>query len=138
MKRPAWIVLALALAATRPVAAQEYTREDLRIPMAAAGPRGLEALLIRPAGGGPYPLALISHGAPRDGSARAGMTVNGLYRQAAEFARRGFAALIVMRRGYGTSGGQYAENSGPCANRDYLRTARTPAADLRARRQLRA
>ena len=115
-----------------PAAAQDYFREDLRIPMAAAGPRGLEALLVRPAGSGPYPLALISHGAPRDGSARAGMTANGLYRQANEFARRGFAALIVMRRGYGTSGGEYAENSGPCANRDYLRTARTSATDLRA------
>ena len=46
--------------------------------------------------------------------------------------RRGFAALIVMRRGYATSGGEYAENSGPCANRDYLRTARASASDLRA------
>ncbi len=100
--------------------------------MAAAGPRGLEALLIRPAGSGPYPLALLSHGAPRDGSDRAGMSANGLYRQGVEFARRGFASLIVMRRGYGTSGGSYAENSGPCANRDYLRTARTSATDLRA------
>ena len=93
---------------------------------------GLEALLIRPTGSGPNPLALISHGAPRDGTTRPGMSANGLYRQGIEFARRGFAALIVMRRGYGTSGGEYAENSGPCANRDYLRTARTSAADLRA------
>ncbi len=63
MRRAAW--LAIALAATRPTAAQDYTREELRIPMAAAGPRGLEALLVRPADRGPYPLALISHGAPR-------------------------------------------------------------------------
>ena len=114
MKRAAWVILALALAAARPAAAQDYIREELRIPMAAAGPRGLEALLIRPAGSGPYPLALISHGAPRDGSSRPGMSANRLYRQATEFARRGFAALIVMRRGYATSGGTYAENSGPC------------------------
>ena len=132
MRRAAWVILALALAATRPAAAQDYIREELRIPMVAAGPRGLEALLVRPSGSGPYPLALISHGAPRDGSVRAGMSANRLYRPATEFARRGFAALIVMRRGYGSSGGKYAENSGPCANRDYLRTARTSAADLRA------
>jgi hypothetical protein len=49
------------------------------------------------------------------------MSPYGSYRQAVEFARRGFAALIVMRRGYGNSGGEYAENSGPCGNRDYLR-----------------
>ena len=35
MKRAAWVILALALAATRPAAAQEYVREELRIPMAA-------------------------------------------------------------------------------------------------------
>lgn len=132
MSRAVWLALLLALAATRPAAAQDYVREQLRIPLPSAGSRGLEALLIRPAGDGAYPLALISHGAPRDGAARQAMTANGLYRQGIEFARRGFAALLVMRRGYGTSGGEYAENSGPCANRDYLRTARTSAADLRA------
>lgn len=132
MKRAAWLAIALALAATWPAAAQNYVREELRIPMQAAGPRGLEALLIRPAGGGPYPLALISHGSPRDAAARGAMSANGLYRQSIEFARRGFAALVVMRRGYATSGGDYAENSGPCDNRNYLRTAGTSAADLRA------
>lgn len=132
MNRAAWLVLLLALAAARPAIAQDYIREELRIPMPAAGPRGLEALLIRPAGSGPHPLALISHGAPRDAAARASMSANALYRQGIEFARRGFAALIVMRRGYATSGGAYAENSGPCANPDYLRTARASAVDLRA------
>lgn len=132
MRRAAWLAIALALAAMRPAAAQDYIREELRIPMPAAGPRGLEAVLIRPAGSGPFPLALLSHGAPRQGSDRAGMSANGLYRQGIEFARRGFASLIVMRRGFGTSGGGYAENSGPCANRDYLRSARESATDLRA------
>jgi predicted acyl esterase len=104
MRRAAWLVVVLAIAAMRPAAAQDYTREELRIPMPAAGPRGLEALLVRPAGNGPFPLALLSHGAPRQGSDRAGMSANGLYRKGVEFARRGFVSLIVMRRGYGTSG----------------------------------
>jgi len=60
------------------------------------------------------------------------MSPYGTYRQAIEFARRGFAALVVMRRGYGGSGGQYAENSGPCTRRDYLRSARASAEDLSA------
>lgn len=132
MTRAAWVMLALALAAARPAAAQDYIREELRIPMPSAGPRGLEALLVRPAGSGPWPLALISHGSPRDGGTRPAMSPNTLHRQGIEFARRGFASLIVMRRGYGTSDGAYAENSGPCANRNYLRTARQSATDLRA------
>ena len=41
MRRTAWLVIALALAATRPVAAQDYIREELRIPMPAAGVRGI-------------------------------------------------------------------------------------------------
>ena len=116
----------------QPAAADGFHREDLRIPMAAAEPAGLEAMLVRPSGSGRYPLALISHGAPRDPTARATMSPYGMYRQAIEFARRGFAALVVMRRGYGDSGGRYAESSGPCADRDYLRAARASAEDLRA------
>jgi len=124
-------IIALFTAAPA-AAADEFHREDLRIPMAAAGPRGLEAMLIRPSGTRRYPLALISHGAPRDGAAREGMTPNGFHAQAVEFARRGFAAVVVMRRGYGTSDGRYAENSGPCDRRNYLVAASASAADLRA------
>ena len=126
------IALAMTASANRTAAADEFYREDLRIPMAAAGPRGLEAMLVRPSGTRRYPLALISHGTPRDDSARASMTPAGFYRQAIEFARRGFAALVVMRRGYGASDGRYVENSGACAYRNYLVTAKTSAADLRA------
>jgi dienelactone hydrolase len=122
----------LIISVMTPAAADEFYREDLRIPMAAAGPRGLEAMLIRPSGSRRYPLALLSHGAPRDDAARPDMTPNGLYVQALELARRGFAALVVMRRGYGSSGGVYAENSGPCNHRDYLIAASASAADLRA------
>lgn len=60
MKRAAWLLLALALAATRPAVAQDYHWEDLRIPMPAAGPRGLEAMLIRPAEKQAYPLDPIA------------------------------------------------------------------------------
>lgn len=126
------IVLAITCAAAQSARADDFYREDLRIPMAAAGPRGLEAMLVRPSGTRRYPLALISHGAPRDESTRPGMSPYGLYSQAIEFARRGFAALVVMRRGYGTSGGDYAEYAGPCGRRNYLAAAKASASDLRA------
>ncbi len=115
----------------RAAAAEDFHHEDLRIPFAAAGPRGLEAMLIRPPAGRRYPLALISHGAPRDPAERKDMSPYRLYSQAMEFARRGFAALVVMRRGYGTSDGT-AENGGPCGQRNYLAEGRRSSEDLQA------
>lgn len=115
----------------RTAMAEDFHREDLRIPFAAAGPRGLEAMLIRPAAGRRYPLALISHGSPRDAAERREMSPYRLYAQAMEFARRGFAALVVMRRGYGTSDGA-PENGGPCGQRNYLAEARRSSEDLQA------
>jgi dienelactone hydrolase len=131
--RAALLALFIVSTTMQHAAATGFHREDLRIAMAGADPAGLEAMLLRPSGSGIFPLALMSHGAPRGGeAARAAMSPYRMYGQAIEFARRGFAALVVMRRGYGDSGGRYAENSGPCASRDYLRSARASAEDLRA------
>ncbi|MCG2645565.1 MULTISPECIES: alpha/beta hydrolase family protein [Bradyrhizobium] len=123
--------LGLTLAGTPARAAQFYT-EDLRIPMAEAGPQGLEAFLVRPAGTKRYPLALLSHGSPRSFEDRATMSAHKYYGIALEYARRGFAALIVMRRGYGTSPGGRVDSVGGCTNAAYLPAAAVAVADLRA------
>ena len=112
--------------------AQSLTREELRIPMAAAGSEGLEALLVRPAGSGRHPLMLINHGSPRNADARPDMEAGTYKAIADEFARRGFAALIVMRRGYASSGGNWAEAYGRCNDPDYTKAGRAAAADLTA------
>lgn len=131
-----WLCICFALAALtaspQASAGDGFYRESLRVPFPLAGPRGLEALLIRPEGTRRYPLALISHGAPREVSQRADMTPNRFYAQAIEFARRGFAALVVMRRGYGDSAGEYSESNGPCSSPDYLVSGKASAEDLRA------
>jgi dienelactone hydrolase len=121
--------LALSFA---PAFADGFRREELRIPMAAAGAQGLEALLVRPGEPGRYPLVLINHGSPRSAQDRPGMTPLAMLPQAMEFARRGWAVLAVMRRGYGASGGGWAEDYGPCSNPDYLAAARASVADLNA------
>lgn len=128
----ALLFVAALLCAASPARADELHREELRIPMAIAGARGLEAVLIRPAAPGRHPLALLTHGAPRDAAERPVMSANRSYPQAVEFARRGFAALSVMRRGYGTSDGSFAEAAGPCERRDYLGAGKASALDLRA------
>jgi dienelactone hydrolase len=112
--------------------AQLYVREPLRIPMREAGSRGLEALLVRPAAAGRYPLALVSHGSPRSAGDRPGMTPYGLLPQMMEFARRGWAAVAVMRRGFGDSGGGFAEDAGGCEGANYVAAERSAVADLRA------
>jgi dienelactone hydrolase len=52
--------------------------------------------------------------------------------QAIEFARRGWAAVVVMRRGYGGSDGNWAEGYGSCANPNYIAAGTASAADLKA------
>jgi len=129
---PLALVLSILAALSVPAGAQEYVRETLSLPMAEAGSKGLETLFIRPAEPAHYPLVIISHGAPRKPEDRPGMTPATYYNNALEFARRGFAVAIVMRRGYGASGGDLAEGSGPCQNPDYVRSGRTAAADIKA------
>jgi len=107
-----------------------FIQEPLRVLL----PRDLgtiEALLTRPRGPGHYPLALISHGSPRSGAERSLMRPSAMLPQALEFARRGWAALIVMRRGYGNSDGGWAETYGACSNPNYIAAGEAGAEDLR-------
>lgn len=121
-----FVFLSLAV----PASAQNYFREELRIPFAQAGAKGLQVILIRPNAAGRYPLAIISHGSPRNAAERMKMTPHSLLPQATEFARRGWAVAIVMRRGYGNSGGAYAEST-VCNSADYVTSGRNGAADIR-------
>ncbi|RAU23437.1 dienelactone hydrolase [Paramagnetospirillum kuznetsovii] len=92
----------------------------------------LDALVIRPDDSQRHPLAVINHGAPRNADDRAGMSPRSMRAQAREFARRGWAVVTFMRRGYGESEGDYAESSGNCASPDYVKSGRTSAEDIRA------
>jgi len=125
------LMLALICAGSAAYAADLYS-EELRIPMAEAGSRGLEAFLMRPAASGKYPLALISHGSPRDTDDRPGMAAQKYRTIAAEFARRGFAAVVVLRRGYGTSPGGRVDSYGRCSRPKYSEALAVAVADLQA------
>jgi dienelactone hydrolase len=111
--------------------AETYRTEELRLPMSEAGSRGLEALLVKPDGPGRFPLVVISHGSPRKPEDRPNMTPWSSYPMAVEFARRGFAAAVFMRRGYGTSGGHDAERTQSCNNPDYVASGRATAHDIK-------
>ena len=111
-------------------------REDaLKIPAVIADRSGsveLEAIVVRPDDGQPHPLAIINHGSPRLPEERPKMSPYGMWAQATAFARRGWVAVAFLRRGYGESGGSWAENFGSCSSPDYASAGRTGASDIAA------
>jgi dienelactone hydrolase len=126
------LVLALALLAPAfSYGAAGFHQEEFRIPFT-SGAGSYEALLVRPDEPGRFPLALVNHGSPRTGADRPNMTPLAMLPEAIEFARRGWAAVVVMRRGYGGSNGGWAEDYGACNNPDYIAAASGAAADLKA------
>jgi dienelactone hydrolase len=112
--------------------AQDILVTEIRIPTHGSGKKGLEAVMVRPNDSSPHPLALITHGTPRDPQERAEMTPLRWIPHAREFARRGWTAVIVMRRGFGDSGGGYAEEGRACSRSpNYTGATKEAVKDLR-------
>jgi dienelactone hydrolase len=117
------------------VRADGLRQDALKIPAVIAGRSSsveLEAIVVRPDDGQPHPLAIINHGSPRLPEQRPKMSPYGMWAQAAAFARRGWVAVAFLRRGYGESGGTWAENYGGCSHPDYASAGRTGASDIAA------
>ena len=93
-------------------------------------PIALDALLTRPAAPGRYPLVVLSHGAPRDTAELLTTEPTAYSAVAIAFARRGYAVIVPLRRGYGRSGGPYAEGVGPCNSPPYQAAARASGRDV--------
>jgi dienelactone hydrolase len=110
-----FVVLFVSGCATQLSCAQSILVTELRLPTHGAGKKGLEAVMIRPNDNAAHPLALVTHGTPREPNERAEMTPLRWIPQAREFARRGWTAVVVMRRGFGDSGGSYDEDSRSCS-----------------------
>jgi dienelactone hydrolase len=117
-----------------PLAAQVTTihEDETRIPWTQAGPAGLDALLVYADLPGKRPLVVMTHGSSRDPEAHHRVTPWEFLPQARWFARRGFVVLVVVRRGYGSSGGeQDGAHTGHCPQTDYAQASRNAAQDLR-------
>lgn len=93
----------------------------------------LEAMVVRPDGAGPFPLVLISHGTNRLAETFPAQRPEIYTNPALVFAQRGYAVVVVMRRGFGWSTGPYAESIGPCDEvRSYLEPSKVAADDVLA------
>lgn len=144
MKRDHWIVAACAAFvltapaawAGAPLAKDDIVRELGKLPVVIEGGGAiqLEVFVARPKAAGRYPLAIITHGTPRNPDASVTRTVSIMNYafQAEDFARRGYVAATVMRRGYGESEGSYEESMGSCDRTNYSGAAAESMKDLRA------
>jgi dienelactone hydrolase len=98
-----------------------------------AFPHGLDTLEVYIDPPGRHPLVILTHGTSNEPDVRAHVTPWGQFSQAEWFARRGYVAIVVVRRGYGRSGGQQDSANGGCGLRgSFAETGEASADDLRA------
>jgi dienelactone hydrolase len=90
------------------------------------------AVLFRPPGDGPFPLAVIAHATTQNALRRAQMPQPEYRPLAAWLVARGFAVLVPERPGHGATGGPYLEDQGGCDEADYSRAGRATADEIAA------
>jgi dienelactone hydrolase len=97
-------------------------------------PGGIDVLKVEVQRPGKHPLAILTHGTAPDSAERARVTPWHYLSQATWFARRGYVVLVVVRRGYGRSGGKQEDTEfGECdAKGKFVKEGQASAEDLRA------
>lgn len=90
--------------------------------------------VCRPRQDTPARVVLINHGTPPDANARPGMQPSKCDSEAIRwFLTRGYLVVIGMRRGYGETGGAWAEGAGSaCSAEGYAQGGRESARDVDA------
>jgi dienelactone hydrolase len=98
------------------------------------GPGGalMDATVFRPHGQARAPLVVVNHGSPLDAGERLLMTRPRLLPISSYFVSRGYVVVLPLRRGYGATGGHWAETYGGCDRPDYLGAGLATAADIAA------
>jgi dienelactone hydrolase len=104
--------------------------QEWRIP----GPGGvlMDATVFRPPGNARAPLMVMNHGSPAASAERPGMKRPQYMAVSSFFVSRGYVVVLPLRRGYGATGGHWAEEYGRCNNPDYFDAGLQTAADIRA------
>ena len=90
------------------------------------------AVLFRPAGEGPFPLAVIAHASTQNVLRRAQMPQPEYAALSALLVARGFAVLVPERPGHGATGGKYLEDQGGCDEANYSRAGYATADSIAA------
>jgi len=103
-----------------------HRRQQWLLPSPDLGPP-MHALLFRPPGDGPFPLAVIAHASTQNVLRRAQMPQPEYRALAGWLVGRGFAVLVPERPGHGATGGKYLEDQGGCDEADYAKAGRSTA-----------
>ncbi|HJZ19711.1 MAG TPA: dienelactone hydrolase family protein [Bradyrhizobium sp.] len=90
------------------------------------------AVLFRPPGDGPFPLALIAHASTQNGLRRAQMPQPEYRVLSTWLVAHGFAVLVPERLGHGATAGRYLEDQGGCDEADYASAGRATAEEISA------
>jgi dienelactone hydrolase len=145
--RPSLLGLSIALATLAPLGVTQQTatgsaasspcpwvEKELYVPAPMAFPNGLDVLEVYCSLPGKHPLVVLTHGSSNDATERAHVTPWAQMRQAQWFARRGYFAIVVVRSGYGRSGGREDSASGGCHARigSFVDAGEASVRDLRA------
>jgi len=112
-----------------------YVQREMWIPAPESFPNGLDAIEVYAQRPGKHPLVVLTHGTSDKEEERRRVTPWAQLGQAMWFARRGYFAIVVTRRGYGRSGGQQDSNAGGCNSRhggSFEEVGEESAQDLRA------
>jgi dienelactone hydrolase len=107
----------------------------LLIPLALGHDRvvQLHARVCLPKSPDPATLVLINHGSPPMASDRPKMKLGTCDQEPAQwFLSRGYAVAFVLRRGYGETGGEWAEGQFDCAHADFVHEGLETAIDMDA------
>ena len=102
--------------------------EKVRIP--APGGYTIAATILRPDAAGPFGVVVLNHGVSASARERARESSDLLINSAAVFARRGYVVVLPLRRGFGDTGGDMAEDPGSCSNPDYKGAEKNAAEDV--------
>jgi dienelactone hydrolase len=88
--------------------------------------------LYKPAGKGPFPLIILSHGSPRTLADRKFIGPDMLHDQAEALATMGAAVAVPIRRGFGGNGAPIDLYKLDCSEPDYYDTGLTSTKDIQA------
>lgn len=134
-KRIVLLVLIVLICLQGIVFAAALETELVKIPLTVENKTFLlDAKIYKPVGEGPFPLLVINHGTPRLAEDRAKTNASVGYKNQCEtFANLGFSVVFVVRRGFGSSEGQYVENKVYAdGTRNYTKSGLEAAKDISA------
>lgn len=123
----AWALAARVEAPPRP----PFLQQEVRIPAGDAR-HLLSITILRPQGAGPFGAIILNHGVGATVQARQAESAALFMHTASAFAQRQYAVFMPLRRGFGATGGAFAEDTGSCSKPDFHRGEREAAADVLA------